>query len=398
MEKELWKDVVGYEGLYEISSMGRVRTVPRVYVDSLGRKFPKKRKLMRIGVSKQTGYPYTSLTKEGKQTKIFIHRLIAEAFIPNPLALPCVNHKDEDRGNSVLENLEWCSYSYNNTYGDACKKRKATLRKSLTGKHKIIYQFTKEGELVRLFVHGVCQMEEELGYSIGYNLTGNSKTSHGYIFSYDANFSYATDLPKRHQKYVYKIDNDGKIVERYKSVSEAGRRNGFDRHALSRTKQIDGIVHINDMMFIVEKKENEYIPIGHKGPRPDLKGKSAKAISQYSKDGVFIKHFKSIVEAAVAMGNKSYAPEITNCCKGKNKTARGFLWTYKGAKKPSPFKDETCRKIDQFTFDGIYVKTFNSIAEAAKTVGNGKTGTISNCLSGRSHSAYGYLWKYNKNK
>lgn len=396
MKKELWKDVVGFEGLYQISSMGRIKTVPRISIDSLGRKMPIKERFVRISVSKQTGYPVASISKKGKQYKLCIHRIIAEAFIPNPNNLPCVNHKDQDRGHSVLENLEWCTYSYNNSYGDANKKRKETLRKRLIGKHKIIYQFTKEGELVRLFVHGVRQMEEELGYKIGYCLTGTSKTSHGFIFSYSDNFSYLVDTPQRHQKYVYKVDDEGKIIDRYKSVSEAARVNGIDRHALSRTKKIDGIVCFKEMKFVVEEKQNEYIPKGHKGPRPDLKGKCAKAVSQYTKEGQYIRDFNSTIEAAEFLGNKSYSPEITNCCKKKLKTARGFIWTYKGEDAPKPFINNTLRKIEQFSINGEYINTFLSIKEAAIAVGNGNPGSISNNLKGISHSAFGFIWKYAK--
>lgn len=394
MSKEIWRDVVGYEGIYQISSLGRVKVLPRIVVDSLGRRMPYKERMMKVMVSKTTGYPYVCLSKNGISNIFNIHTLIAKAFIPNPNNLPCVNHKDQDRGNSVFDNLEWCTYSYNNTYGDANRKRKESLRKTLVGKHKLIYQFTKEGDLVRCFVHGVSQFEEELGFAIQDCLDGKSKTSHGFIFSYNNTFSYEEDKPKKHQKYVYLLDDNGNIVEKYKSVSEAAKKNGFDRHALSTNEEIDGIVSVNGLNFVIEKKENEFIPKGHKGPRPDLKGKGAKAVSQYTKDGVFVRDFDSIIDAAVFMGSKSYSPEITNCLKGKNKTARGFLWTYKGEKAPAPFKDDSIRKIDQFTIDGTYVNTFNSIVEAAKAVGNGKPNSISNNLKGRTHSAFGYVWKY----
>ena len=394
MEKEIWKDAIGFEGLYQISSLGRVKSLSRVTVDSRGRVRPVEERMLKIRVSKNTGYPQVRLSKDGKSYDITIHRLIAEAFIPNPNNLPCVNHIDQDRGNSVLSNLEWCTYSYNNTYGEAIPKRKKTLRKSLVGKHKIIYQFTKEGDLVRCYVHGVKQFQEELGYDIQPCLTGSSKTCNGFVFSYNNIFHYEEDKPKRHQKYVYLLDNNGCITAKYKSVSEAGRKNGLDRHLLSKYKSEDGIVNVKGKLFFVEKKENEYIPKGHKGARPDLKGKCAKAVSQYTKDGIYIRDFNSIVEAAMFMGNKTYGPEITNCCKGKTKTARGYIWTYKGSKRPSPFTDNSLRRIDQFTLDGKYVRTFDSITDAAKSVGNGKPGSIANNLKGISKSAFGYKWKY----
>lgn len=396
MEKEIWKDVVGFEGLYQISSLGRVKSLNRVTIDSRGRIRPVNGRMLKIRVSKNTGYPQVHLSKDGKSYDITIHRLIAEAFIPNPKNLPCINHIDQDRGNSVLSNLEWCTYSYNNSYGDAIPKRKKTLRQSLIGKHKIIYQFSKKGDLIRCYVHGVQQFEEELGYEIQSCLTGSSKTCNGFIFSYNNVFHYEEDKPKRHQKYVYLLDKEGCIKEKYKSVSEAGRKNGFDRHLFSKNRFENGIVSIYGKDFFVEKKNNEYIPKGHKGTRPDLKGKGVKAISQYTKDAVFIRDFSSIIEAAEFMGSKNYGPEITNCCKGKTKTARGYIWTYKGAKKPSPFKNGTLRKIEQYALDGTYIATFDSIVEAAKSIGNGKPGSIANNLKGISKSAFGYLWKYKK--
>ena len=394
MEKELWKDVVGYEGYYKISNLGRVKSIQRFYTDILGRRIPVREKMIIIKISKNTGYPFVGLSKNGRREKKFIHRMIAEAFIPNPKNLPCVNHIDQDRSNSVLSNLEWCSYSYNNTYGNANKKRKETLRKNLTGKHKIIYQFTKNGELVRIYAHGVKQFQEELGFEIQDCLTGKSKTSNGFVFSYNNCFAYIEDLPKKHQKYVYLIDDEGKIVEKYKSVSEAARNNSIERHCFSRTQSIDGIITIGNKMFIVEKKENEYIPKGHKGSRPDLIGKGTKPVSQYTKEGKYVQSFNSTKEAAIFIGNVKYAPDITNCCKGKIKTAYGFMWTYKDAPKPNPFMDKSVRIIKQYSINGEYIATYNSIKEAAIAIGNGKPGSIANNLKGISHSAFGYIWKY----
>lgn len=397
MKKEIWKDVVGYEGFYQISSLGRVKSMERLVVDSIGRKIPIHERMMKIFVDKRSGYPFVSLSKDGGNEKICIHTLIANAFIPNPESLPCVNHIDQDRGNSVLENLEWCTYSYNNTYGEANAKRKESLRKTLTGKHKLIYQFTTDGELVKIYVHGVNRFEEELGFTIQDCLDGRCKTSHGFVFSYNSTFSYKEDLPKRHQKWVYLVNENGEILEKYKSVSEAARNNGFDRHYLSRNDVIDGMVRVNGLIFIVEKKENEYIPKGRKGPRPDLKGKGAKAVCQYTKEGVFVQEFESIMAAATGIGIPQCAPEISSCCHGKLKTARGFIWRHKGEPAPQPFVDTSIRQIEQYTITGEYVATYNSIVEAANAL-NVKPNSINNNLCGKSHSAFGYKWKYKETK
>lgn len=393
MEKELWKSIEGYDGLYEISTLGRVKRLSRISTDSMGRVMLYKEKLMAVQISKSTGYPYVCLTKDGVSKAYNIHTLIAKAFIPNPDNLPCVNHIDENRSNSVLSNLEWCSYSYNNSYGSANKKRKLSLRDTLIGRHKIIYQFTKTGELLNVFDCGVAQLEEKLGYSIKDCLIGKCKTANGYVFSYYNNFVYKENIPLKHQKYVIQIDENGNEVERYKSVSDAARQNGIERHCFSRKAPIGGIIAINDKMFIIEQKENEFIPKGHKGVRPNLLGKGAKAVCQYTKNGEFVEKYESIREAAESIGVPKSAPEISNCCNGKLKTARGFVWAYDG-EKPRPFKNNAIRKIAQYKINGEFIAEHDSIIDAIHSLGKGTPTCIGNNLAGRSHSAYGYIWKY----
>lgn len=345
MEQEKWKPVVGYEGYYEISSLGRVKRVARTSVDSMGRIFPYKEKYLKTKVSRHTGYPCVGLSKNGEQVSYCIHRLIAEAFIPNPNNLPCVNHIDEDRSNSILSNLEWCDYSYNNSYGQAKEKRKNTMRKKLEGKHKPIYQFTTNGDFVCKYNCGVNQTEEKLGYLIGDCLTGKSKTAHGYVFSYTPTFEYEEDKPKRHQKYVIKVGENGQEIERYKSVSVAAKENGFDRHRFSKAKPVNGIAHINGMFFVVEKKENEFIPKGKKGPRPDLINKGARPVCQYTKDNVFVKEHKGARDATRNLGLKAgSASDITNCCRGNLKTAYGYIWRYAN----ESTKDNTPKQLSLF--------------------------------------------------
>ena len=393
MEKEIWKEVIGYEGLYEISSLGRVKRLSRVRTDSMGRKTLLKEIILKNRISKQTGYPSVALSKDGIATTFCVHKLIADAFIPNPDNLPCVNHIDEDRSNSVLSNLERCTYSYNNSYGRANEKRKNSLRASLCGKHKAIYQFNLNGELIKKFDCGVSQLEELLCFNISGNLNGKSKTAGGYIFSYSEKVKYVPDLPQRHQKYVIKIDKDDKEIERYKSISEAGNKNGFNRKKLTHAKEINGVRIVEGMRFIVEQKENEYIPKGHKGPRPDLKGKGTKPVCQYTKDGEFVQEFASTTDAASSLGKKT-GSDITNCCKQKLKTACGFIWRYKGEPAPTPFRNDAIRKIKQYSFDGELITTHESITGAIKSIGHGTPTCIGNNLAGRSHSAYGYVWKY----
>lgn len=102
MEKEIWKDIPGFEGIYKISNFGNVHSI-------------RYNKLIKISIGKR-GYRVISLWYRGKGKTVAIHRLLALLFIPNELNLPCVNHKDGNKLNNDLNNLEWVTYSQNNQH------------------------------------------------------------------------------------------------------------------------------------------------------------------------------------------------------------------------------------------------------------------------------------------
>lgn len=105
---EIWKDVKGYEGHYMVSNAGRVLNIKRGNY---------------LKPSNMNGYLQVGLFKEGVQTKKRVHRLVAEAFLPNQCNAPMVNHKDECKHNNVVSNLEWCDARYNVEYSKAKKFR-----------------------------------------------------------------------------------------------------------------------------------------------------------------------------------------------------------------------------------------------------------------------------------
>jgi len=123
MPDELWKSVQGYEGLYEVSNLGRVRSARRQGSQGMIIKTRKCNK----------GYDVVSLCKTGKYHTALVHRLVAQSFIENPNSYPCVNHKDENKGNNHADNLEWCSYSYNNVYGTGPERRVKARYKQCVG-------------------------------------------------------------------------------------------------------------------------------------------------------------------------------------------------------------------------------------------------------------------------
>ena len=129
---EVWKDIKGYEGRYQVSNLGRVRSL----------KFKSHTRFSKSGVltamKDSLGYMCVNLSRKTFK----VHRLVAGAFIENPNNYKCVNHKDEDKTNNKAENLEWCSHKYNNNYGTR------NARISQNGGRKIA-QYSLNGELIK---------------------------------------------------------------------------------------------------------------------------------------------------------------------------------------------------------------------------------------------------------
>lgn len=110
--KEIWKDIIGYEGHYQVSNLGNVKSLERK--DRLGNK--RKEKLLK-SCTNPKGYHHVVLSLNGSTHHKSVHRLVAIAFIPNPHNYPQVNHIDENKANNCITNLEWCTYKYNANYG-----------------------------------------------------------------------------------------------------------------------------------------------------------------------------------------------------------------------------------------------------------------------------------------
>lgn len=116
-----WRDIKDYEGYYQVSDTGVVKAIERtiVFADGRKRKYPEKILPIKEWFKNGNGYLMVSLTKHHKTKGFSVHRLVAEAFLPNPNNLPQVNHKDENKSNNSALNLEWCDQKYNNRYSNA---------------------------------------------------------------------------------------------------------------------------------------------------------------------------------------------------------------------------------------------------------------------------------------
>ena len=111
-----WKPIHGYNGAYIVSNTGNI--------------YSNKSKIMMKTWMGKNGYMTVKLCKHGMHKMMSVHRLVADAFLPNPHNYPVVNHKDHNPENNCVENLEWCTQQYNVNYGDAPKRRLATRRKT----------------------------------------------------------------------------------------------------------------------------------------------------------------------------------------------------------------------------------------------------------------------------
>lgn len=146
MADEKWKDVPGYEGLYQVSDFGRVKSLDRIDTENHFRKGQiMKQKYLR-------GYARVALRNGKHQKEYQVHRLVAIAFIPNPKNLPQVNHKDCNPGNNQVENLEWCDAKYNINYGDRNKKTAVRLRdRKRPYNWKAVNCFSLSGEFLKRY-------------------------------------------------------------------------------------------------------------------------------------------------------------------------------------------------------------------------------------------------------
>lgn len=132
---EIWKPIRGYEGLYEVSNLGRVKSLERImeYKNRWGgiSRRVKPEQLMVSRPNCRWGYYEVPLQKDGVQRFKRLHRLVADAFCPNPEGYNEVNHIDENRANNCAVNLEWCNHHYNTHYGTRNKRLGEILRKRM---------------------------------------------------------------------------------------------------------------------------------------------------------------------------------------------------------------------------------------------------------------------------
>ena len=177
---EIWKTIEKYPE-YEVSSLGRVRSIDRTYVDSMGRTIHKTSQIIKLEVEKAKNYSQVMvhIWSKHKEHRLIVARLVAEAFIPNPDNLPQVNHIDENSLNNCVNNLEWCTCQYNILYGTYLERRSKS-------KSKPIDVFDKNNNYIETLPSGIAVSKK---YNVSRGgissvCNGNRKSANNYIFRF----------------------------------------------------------------------------------------------------------------------------------------------------------------------------------------------------------------------
>ena len=182
---EIWKDVAGYDGVYQISNLGRIRVSDICKKRKDGRIYKKKGSILKPATL-NSGYLCVALYKNNEIKKYLIHRLVAFAFLENDNSeFNIINHKDENKLNNIWSNLEWCNKSYNAKYNDGAKIRRNKCNdKFINGKCSKSVVQKLNGNIIKIYP-SVMQVERENGFCFSRIARCCREESNGYGYEWE---------------------------------------------------------------------------------------------------------------------------------------------------------------------------------------------------------------------
>lgn len=218
--KEEWKDVVGYEGIYQVSNYGNVKSLARKICH--GKLcFISKEKSIKLCL--RGGYKTMCLRKNNFKKMIGVHRLVAMAFIPNPENKPFVDHIDGDRTNNAVRNLRWCTSKENMNNEVTFPRNRDALQKAWNKRSRRVYQYNLNGEFIQEWTNArqASKATGAIQQSIKYCCENKYRSANGFRWSYDKKDNIGK-LPMPYQCVrVAKMDMNGNVLGCYDSLKDA---------------------------------------------------------------------------------------------------------------------------------------------------------------------------------
>lgn len=306
LPNEEWRDVVGYEGSYMVSNLGRVKSLDRYIVTKRGKK-KLKGTILRQHLCH--GYCLVGLGRDKNSQKV--HQLVARTFILNTQKLPIINHKNEIKSDNRAENLEWCDYSYNLNYGS----RKGWQRK-VNGVS--VCQYTLEGNFIKKYSSAIeaAELNGLSSSNILHVCNKDKPSAGGYVWRYKGDEFGVFE--KKNLSKVKQYSKDGTFIAQYNSIKEASEATGIIKSGISNC--VLGL-SLSSGGYIWKYDDGDCSNI-HKYINP-----VCKSILCFDIEGNFIKEFDSIAKASKELN--VWDSTISECCKGKIKQTKGYIFKHK---------------------------------------------------------------------
>ena len=283
-----------------------------------------------------------------------------------------------------------CKYGYNCTFGGdgvvGFIRSQDAIQGTIDGNSKTVYQYSTDGVFIKEWKNAIT-IERELGFKstdVGSCCLGKRKQAYGYIWRYEYikkinPIKIGVDCTP-----IYQYSLEGKYIKSWKSGKQIEQELGF--------------YSTNIYLCCKGGQNTAYGYLWSYDKKDYINRTEQTTFNQYTLDGNYIQTFFSEKEASIALGYKRLP--IHEVCRGERGQAGGFMWRYEKKDKIEPYvKNKKIapnkKKVYQFELDGTFVAEWESLLEAAKSIGVNSTSALTRCIQGKRKSAYGYVWKDN---